>query len=73
MKRENAVFDQVLKASPEEFIKAWVTEVAATGNASGTAQNDARELLAAIQANVASDADLNRLDDAAWGDRKSVV
>ena len=73
MKRENAVFDQVLKASPEEFIKAWVTEVAATGNASGTAQNDARELLAAIQANVASDADLNRLDDAAWGKTRGVL
>ena len=73
MKQENAVFDQVLKASPEEFIKAWVTEVAATGNASGTAQNDARELLAAIQANVASDADLNRLDDAAWGKTRGVL
>ena len=73
MKQENAVFDQVLKASPEEFIKAWVTEVAATGNASGTAQNDARELLAAIQANIASDADLNRLDDAAWGKTRGVL
>ena len=73
MKRENAVFDQVLKASPEEFIKAWVTEVAATGNASGTAQNDARELLAAIQANIASDADLNRIDDAAWAKTRGVL
>ena len=73
MKQENAVFDQVLKASPEEFIKAWVTEVAATGNASGTAQNDARELLAAIQANIASDADLNRIDDAAWAKTRGVL
>ena len=36
MKQENAVFDQVLKASPEEFIKAWLAEVAATGSVSGT-------------------------------------
>ena len=73
MKQENAVFDQVLKASPEEFIKAWVTEVASTGNASGTAQNDARELFAAIQANIAGDADLNRLDDAAWARTRGVL
>ena len=73
MKQENAVFDQVLKASPEEFIKAWVTEVASTGNASGTAQNDARELFAAIQANIAGDADLNRLDDAAWAKTRGVL
>jgi rsbT co-antagonist protein RsbR len=73
MKQENAVFDQVLKASPEEFIKAWVSEVASTGNASGTAQNDARELFAAIQANIASDADLNRLDDAAWAKTRGVL
>ena len=73
MKQENAVFDQVLKASPEEFIKSWVAEVASTGNASGTAQNDARELLAAIQANIASDADLNRLDDAAWAKTRGVL
>ena len=73
MKQENAVFDQVLKASPEEFIKAWVAEVASTGNASGTAQNDARELFAAIQANIAGDADLNRLDDAAWAKTRGVL
>ena len=73
MKQENAVFDQVLKASPEEFIKAWVAEVASTGNASGTAQNDARELFAAIQANIAGDADLNRLDDAAWARTRGVL
>ena len=73
MKQENAVFDQVLKASPEEFIKAWVDEVAATGNAAGTSQNDARELFAAIQSNIASDADLNRLDDTAWARTRSVL
>ena len=73
MKQENAVFDQVLKASPEEFIKAWIAEVAATGNAAGTSQNDARELFAAIQSNIASDADLNRLDDAAWARTRSVL
>ena len=73
MKQENAVFDQVLKTSPEEFIKAWVSEVAATGNASGSTQNDARELLAAIQASIAGDADLNRLDDAAWAKTRGVL
>ena len=73
MKQENAVFDQVMKASPEEFIKSWVAEVAATGNASGTSQNDARELFAAIQSNIAADADLNRLDDAAWTKTRGVL
>ena len=73
MKQENAVFDQVLKASPEEFIKSWVAEVAATGNAAGTSQNDARELFAAIQSNIASDADLNRIDGDAWGRTRSVL
>jgi rsbT co-antagonist protein RsbR len=73
MKQENAVFDQVLKASPEEFVKSWVAEVAATGSLSGTSQNDARELFAAIQSNIAADADLNRLDDAAWGSTRSVL
>jgi len=73
MKQENAVFDQVLKASPEEFIKTWVSEVAATGSVSGSAQNDARELFAAIQANIASDADLNRIDGDAWARTRSVL
>ena len=73
MKQENAVFDQVLKASPEEFIKSWVAEVAATGNLSGTSQNDARELFAAIQSNIASDADLNRIDGDAWARTRSVL
>ena len=73
MKQENAVFDQLLKASPEEFIKSWVAEVAATGNAAGTSQNDARELFAAIQSNIASDADLNRIDGDAWGRTRSVL
>jgi rsbT co-antagonist protein RsbR len=73
MKQENAVFDQVLKASPEEFIKAWIAEVAATGNAAGTSQNDARELFAAIQSNIASDADLNRIDGDGWGKTRSVL
>jgi rsbT co-antagonist protein RsbR len=73
MKQENAVFEQVLKASPEEFIKAWVDEVTATGVSSGTAQNDARELFAAIQSDVATDADLARLEDAGWTRTRSVL
>jgi rsbT co-antagonist protein RsbR len=73
MKQENAVFEQVLNASPEEFVKMWVEEVKAAGVAPGTAHNDARELLAALQANVAADADLGRLDDAGWARTRSVL
>ncbi len=66
MKQENAVFDKILKASQEEFIKSWIAEVSAAGATSTTAHNDARELYAALQAGVAADADLNRFDDTAW-------
>ena len=77
MKQENAVFDQVLKASPEEFIKDWIAEVAAAGNSLGAAaatlQNDARELLGAVQSAVASDADLVTVDGAPWAKVRSVL
>ena len=77
MKQENAVFDQVLKASPEEFIKDWIAEVAAGGSSLGasttTTQNDARELLTALQTAVAADADLERLDGAAWSKTRAVL
>ena len=77
MKQENAVFDQVLKASPEEFIKDWVAEISASGSSLGasaaTIQSDARELLAALQAAVAADADLGRLDDAPWAQTRAVL
>ena len=77
MKQENAAFDHVLKASPEEFIKSWLGEAAASGSSSGagasTTQHDARELLGAIQDAVASDADLGRFEDAAWARVRSVL
>jgi rsbT co-antagonist protein RsbR len=77
MKQENAVFDQVLKASPEEFIKDWVAEVSASGSSLGssaaTIANDARELLGALQAAVGADADLGRLDDAPWARTRTVL
>jgi len=73
MKQKNAVFDQVMKASPEEFVKSWVAEAASGGSAAGTLQNDARELFAAIHFGIAADADLTRLDDAAWDKARSVL
>ena len=77
MRHENAVFDQVLKASPEEFIKDWIAEIAASGSSlrasAATVQNDARELLEAVRSAVAADADLSRLDDAPWAGTRSVL
>jgi rsbT co-antagonist protein RsbR len=73
MKQENAVFDHVLKASPEEFVRAWTAEVAAAGTSTSTGVNDARELHAAIQSAVAADAELNSVDGAAWTKTRSVL
>jgi rsbT co-antagonist protein RsbR len=73
MKQENAVFDQVMKASPEEFIKSWTAEVTAAGTSSSSGVNDARELFAALQSAVAADANLANLDDAAWSKTRSVL
>ena len=77
MNQQNAAFDSVLKASPEEFLKSWLAEAAATGNSSGagagTTQHDARELLAALQSAFAADADPDRFDDAAWGRTRAVL
>ena len=77
MKQENAVFDQVLKASPDDFIKDWVAEVSASGSSTGTSastiQNDARELLGAVQSAVAADADLDNLDGSPWARTRSVL
>ena len=77
MKQENAVFDQVLKTSPDEFVKDWVAEVSASGGSLGssaaTIQNDARELLDALRAAIAADADLGRLDDAPWARTRTVL
>ena len=77
MKHENAAFDAVLRASPEEFLKSWLAEVAATGSASGggagTTQHDARELFGALQDAVSADADLASFDGAAWARTRSVL
>jgi rsbT co-antagonist protein RsbR len=77
MKQENVVFDQVLRASPDEFIKDWLAEVTASGASTGssatTVANDARELLSALQSAVAADADLGRLDDAPWAKTRTVL
>jgi len=77
MKQENAVFDQVLKTSPEEFVKDWMAEVSASGGSLGssalTIQNDARELLEALRSAIAADADLGRLDDAPWAKTRAVL
>ena len=78
MKQENAVFDQVLKASPDEFVKDWIAEVSAAGSSLGanaaTIQNDARELLGALQSAVAGDADLGgNLDGAPWARTRTVL
>lgn len=77
MKQENAVFDQVLKASPDDFVKEWLAEVSASGSSLGasaaTLQNDARELLGALRTAIAADADLGRLDDAPWAATRAVL
>jgi rsbT co-antagonist protein RsbR len=74
MKQDNAIFDQVLQANPEQFIKDWLAEVGTSGSATGaSAIADARELLAAVQAAVSADADLARIDDPAWSRAKSVL
>jgi len=73
MKQENAVFDQLLRTSPEEFINSWLADVAATGSGGTTSTNDARELFAALHAAVAADADMDRLDGAGWAKTRSVL
>ena len=74
MKQDNVIFDQVLQANPEQFIKDWLAEVGLAGGATtGSATADARELLAAIQEAVAADGDLARVDDAAWSRTRSVL
>ena len=72
MKQENAVFDRILKTSPEDFIRAWLNEASASG-ASSTAPNDARELYVALQAGVAADADLSRFEDSGWAKARSAL
>ena len=73
MKQENGVFDNVLKASPEEFVRSWLAEIAANGASGSTSANDARELFAALHAGVAADADLSSLDGAPWDKTHSIL
>ena len=76
MKQENADFDHVLQARPEEFLKSWLGEVASgrrpAANA-GTTQRDARELLGALQDAIAGGRRPEPLDDAAWARVRSVL
>jgi rsbT co-antagonist protein RsbR len=73
MKQENAVFDQVMRASPEEFVKSWLSDVTSTGAGGSTSSNDARELFAALHSAIAADADLGRLEEAPWAKTRSVL
>ncbi len=74
MKQENTAFDHVLRASPGEFLKSWLDEVAGSGGAnSATAQHDARELLGALQEAVSADAELARFEGAGWARTRSVL
>jgi rsbT co-antagonist protein RsbR len=76
MKPENALFDDVLNAAPEEFLKAWMAEAAQSNDSSSatkTALHDAREILGAIQHALRADADVTRFEEAAWGRTRSVL
>ncbi len=76
MKPENALFDDVLRAAPEEFLKTWLAEAAQSSDGSSTmktAPHDAREILGSIQEALRADADLTRFDEAAWGRTRSVL
>ena len=73
MNQQNAAFNSVLKASPEEFLKSWLAEAALTGIGSGTAPRDARELLGALQEAFGADADPARFDDTAWARTRAVL
>ncbi|MBA4109077.1 MAG: polyvinylalcohol dehydrogenase [Leptothrix sp. (in: Bacteria)] len=78
MKPVNTAFDNVLKASPEAFLKSWIEEVAQSGEGASAAtarvaQNEARELLAALQDAVRSDADLMQFGSDAWSKTRTVL
>jgi rsbT co-antagonist protein RsbR len=76
MKPENALFDDVLQAAPEEFLAAWLAEAAQTSEGSSntkTALHDAREILGSIQEALRADADLTRFDGAAWSRTRSML
>lgn len=74
----NTAFDNVLKASPEAFLKSWIEEVAHSGEGSSSAtprvaQNEARELLSALQDAVRNDADLTQFGSEAWSKTRTVL
>jgi len=76
MKQENALFDEVLKAAPEDFLKSWLSEATQSGDSASiarTAPHDARELLDALQEAVRGDADPTRFDDDAWSRTRAVL
>ena len=76
MKQENALFDDVLKAAPEDFLKSWLSEAEQSGESASmakTATHDARELMSSLQEALRADADLTRFDDAAWGRTRAVL
>jgi rsbT co-antagonist protein RsbR len=72
LKQENVAFDHVLKAQPEEFLRAWLAEAGGSGS-SATGQHDARELLGALHDAVRADADPVRFEDAPWARARSVL
>ena len=79
MKRVNTAFDNVLKASPEAFLKSWIEEAAHAGEGSAgattarVAHNEARELLSALQDAVRNDADLMQFGSEAWSKTRAVL
>jgi rsbT co-antagonist protein RsbR len=76
MKQENAFFDEVLKAAPEDFLKSWLSEATPSGDSASitkTAPQDAQELLDSLREAVRADADLTRFDDDAWSRTRSVL
>ncbi|MDO9002433.1 MAG: STAS domain-containing protein [Aquabacterium sp.] len=78
MKPVNTAFDNVLKAAPEAFLKSWIEEVVHSGEGSSganakLAQNEARELLNALQDAVRNDADLTQFGGDAWSKTRAVL
>ena len=69
----NATFDIVLQASPEDFVKQWLEEASLSGIGAGSSRKDAQELLSALSAALAANADAAQFDGAAWKDVRSVL
>ena len=74
MKSDNSALMEALRAAPAEFTKSWLEEAAGAGN-SGSLHwgKDAQEFLAAFGANVAADADFDRLEDIEWDATRGVL